>query len=60
MFANQTVWKCDTNTLDLGIVMKVITSYALESVHPQLVVPDEVKNSVNQLLKEVVKLSQTT
>lgn len=60
MFANQTVWKCDTNTLDLGIVMKVITSYALESVHPQLVVPDEVKKSVNQLLKEVVKLSQTT
>ncbi|RDX63996.1 hypothetical protein CR513_57501, partial [Mucuna pruriens] len=45
-FANQSVWKCDdTNKLDLVTVMKVITSYALESVHPQLVVPDEVKKS---------------
>lgn len=58
-FANQSVWKCDTNNLDLVTVMKVITLYALESVHPQLVVPDEVKKSVSHLLKEVVKLSQT-
>lgn len=59
-FANQNVWKCETNNLDLVTVMKVITSYALESVHPQLVLPDEVKNSVSQLLKEFVKLSETT
>ncbi|KAL5151459.1 hypothetical protein HKD37_13G037833 [Glycine soja] len=60
-FANRSVWKCDdTNNLDFLTVMKVITPYALESVHPQLEVPDEVKKSVSQLLKEVVKLSQTT
>ncbi|KAL2331317.1 hypothetical protein Fmac_018898 [Flemingia macrophylla] len=51
-FANQSVWNCDTNNLDIVTVMKVITSYDLESVHPQLVVPDEVKNSISQLVKE--------
>ncbi|TKY49214.1 DNA polymerase zeta catalytic subunit [Spatholobus suberectus] len=59
-FVNQSVWKFNTNNLDLVTVMEVITSYALESVDPQLVVPDEVKKSVSQLLKEVLKLSQTT
>ncbi|KAG4987137.1 hypothetical protein JHK84_035091 [Glycine max] len=47
-FGNQSVWKCkDANNLDSVTVMKVITPYALESVNPQLVVPDEVKKSVN-------------
>ncbi|KAK7244146.1 hypothetical protein RIF29_38964 [Crotalaria pallida] len=41
-FINQSVWKGDTNKLDLVGVMKVLTSYALELVHPQLVVPEEV------------------
>ncbi|XP_027364374.1 uncharacterized protein LOC113871476 [Abrus precatorius] len=59
-FANQNVWKCNTNNLDLEVVMKVITAYAIEFVHPQLVVPNEVNKSVSQLLEEVVKLSQTT
>ncbi|KAE9585127.1 hypothetical protein Lal_00017917 [Lupinus albus] len=58
-FVNQSVWKTGTNNLHLVAVMKVVTSYALELVHPQLAVPDEVKKSVSQLLKEVVKLSQT-
>ncbi|OIW11596.1 hypothetical protein TanjilG_15290 [Lupinus angustifolius] len=58
-FINQSVWKTGTSNLHLVAVMKVVTSYALELVHPQLVVPDEVKKSVSQLLKEVVKLSQT-
>ncbi|KAK7324515.1 hypothetical protein VNO77_28123 [Canavalia gladiata] len=59
-FVNQSVWNCNTNNLDLTVVMKVITKYALESVHPQLVVPDKINKSVSHLLKEVVKLSQTT
>ncbi|KAK7401760.1 hypothetical protein VNO78_13494 [Psophocarpus tetragonolobus] len=59
-FVNQSLWNVNTNNLELKIVMKVITSYALGIVQPQLVVPDEVKKSVSQLLKEVVKLSQTT
>lgn len=58
-FINQSVWKCDTDNLDLVVVMKVVTSYALELVHPELVVTDEVHKSVSQLLNEVVKLSQT-
>ncbi|XP_014523053.1 uncharacterized protein LOC106779463 [Vigna radiata var. radiata] len=59
-FRNQSVWNVNTNNLELVTVMKVITSYGLESVHPQLVVPDVVKKSVSQLLKEIVKLSPTT
>ncbi|XP_047180920.1 uncharacterized protein LOC124847464 [Vigna umbellata] len=59
-FRNQSVWNVSTNNLELVTVMKVITSYGLESVHPQLVVPDVVKKSVSQLLKEIVKLSPTT
>ncbi|KAH7844646.1 hypothetical protein Vadar_030194 [Vaccinium darrowii] len=58
-FANQTVWRGDNKNLDLAVVMRVITLYALESLPPQLVVPDEIKDSVNRLLKEVVNLSQT-
>ncbi|KAF7836625.1 Autophagy-related protein [Senna tora] len=57
-FVNQSVWGSDTNKLDLAIVMKVICSYAL-FVDPELVVPDELKNSVNRLLMEVLKLSKT-
>ncbi|KAL9276992.1 hypothetical protein ACSQ67_025459 [Phaseolus vulgaris] len=59
-FKNQSVWNVNTNNLELETVMKVITSYGLESVHPQLLVPDVVKKSVNQLLEEIVKLSPTT
>ncbi|MED6209091.1 hypothetical protein PIB30_051298 [Stylosanthes scabra] len=59
-FENQSVWRGDTKTLNLVVVMKVLTSYDLEMVHPQLVVPDTVKNSVRKLLKEAVKLSQIT
>ncbi|XP_028755410.1 uncharacterized protein LOC114714807 [Neltuma alba] len=58
-FADQSVWRTDSNNLDLAMAMKVICSYALSLVHPQLVVPDKVNNSVNQLLKEVLKLSKT-
>ncbi|XP_057726062.1 uncharacterized protein LOC130941531 isoform X2 [Arachis stenosperma] len=58
-FENQSVWKGDTKILNLVVVMKVLTSYDLEMVHPKLVVPDTVKNSVRKLLKEATKLSQT-
>ncbi|XP_058779521.1 uncharacterized protein LOC131653406 [Vicia villosa] len=59
-FANQNVWKCDANKLDLELVMKVVVSYALHLVHPQLIVSDEVNKSVNHLLNEFVKLSKIT
>ncbi|KAG5572713.1 hypothetical protein H5410_062479, partial [Solanum commersonii] len=43
---------CDSECLErrydkftLGLVMRVITLYALESVPPQLVIPDEIKAS---------------
>lgn len=45
--------------LDLAIVMRVITLYALESVPPQLVIPDEIKASVSRLLMDILRLSQT-
>lgn len=59
-YMNQTVWKCHTNKLDLKIVTKVVISYALHLVHPQLVVSDEVNKSVSHLLSEFVKLSKIT
>ncbi|KAL5081465.1 hypothetical protein RYX36_009886 [Vicia faba] len=59
-FANQNVWKCDANKLDMELVMKVVISYALHLVHPHLVVSDEVNKSVNHLLREFVKLSKIT
>ncbi|XP_009783767.1 uncharacterized protein [Nicotiana sylvestris] len=58
-FVNQSVWKGDMTNLHLAVVMRVITLYALESVPPQLVIPDEIKASVSRLLKDIVRLSQT-
>ncbi|KAF5938000.1 hypothetical protein HYC85_025506 [Camellia sinensis] len=58
-FVNQSVWKGNNNNLNLAVVMRVILLYAMESVPPQLVVPDEIKASVSVLLKEVLNLSQT-
>ncbi|KAJ7948789.1 Zinc finger protein var3, chloroplastic [Quillaja saponaria] len=59
-YVNQTVWKIESKTLSLNTVMRVMISYALDLMPPQLVVPDETKASVSRLLKEVVKLSKTT
>ncbi|KAL7250001.1 hypothetical protein ACSBR1_012068 [Camellia fascicularis] len=58
-FVNQSVWKGNNNNLNLAVVMTVIILYAMESVPPQLAVPDEIKASVNVSLKEVLNLSQT-
>lgn len=58
-YANQNVWNSNTKNLYLPAVMNVISHYALDSVHPQLVVPEEIKTIVGRLLKVVVKLSQT-
>ncbi|KHG21554.1 Dysferlin [Gossypium arboreum] len=57
-YANKSVWGTGTNNLLLVDVMKVITLYALDLVPAKLTVPDEVKDSINQLLKLVIKLSQ--
>ncbi|XP_028054179.1 uncharacterized protein LOC114258421 [Camellia sinensis] len=51
-FVNQSVWKGNNNNLNLAVVMRVILLYAMESVPPQLVAPDEIKASVSVLLKE--------
>ncbi|TXG66696.1 hypothetical protein EZV62_007971 [Acer yangbiense] len=56
-FVNQYVQKGGYNNLRLADVMRVIPLYALESVPPELQVPDDVKASVSQLLKEVINLS---
>lgn len=56
---NQNVWNSNTKNLYLPAVMNVISHYAMESVHPQLLVHDEIKIIVARLLKVVVKLSQT-
>ena len=58
-FVNQSIWRSNDNNLDMAVVMRIITSYALESGPAQLVVPDEIKATVRRLLKEAVNLSQT-
>lgn len=59
-YVNKSVWRAGTKNLLLVDVMKVIALYALDQVPPKLTVPDEVKDSVSRLLKEVIKLSQPT
>jgi hypothetical protein len=59
-FVNQSVWKGDTKNLNLAVVMRVLILYALEWVPVELAVPIDIKASVNKLLKEVLKLSQST
>ncbi|KAE8726792.1 Detected protein of unknown function [Hibiscus syriacus] len=59
-FANKGVSGIAMESLLLVDVMKVIILYALEQEHPKLAVPEEVRDSANKLLEEVVKLSQTT
>ncbi|CAL5390991.1 unnamed protein product [Camellia sinensis] len=56
-FVNQSVWKGNNKNLNLAVVMRVIILYAMESVPPQLVVPDEIKASVSVLLKEYCQYS---
>lgn len=60
-FVNQSIWKGEGKKLrlDLSALMNVLTLYAMEEVHPELVVPDEIKTVVTRLLEEVIKLSQT-
>ncbi|KAH0721471.1 hypothetical protein KY284_006501 [Solanum tuberosum] len=47
-FVNQNVRKGDRTNLHLAAVLRVIILYALESVPPQLVIPDEIKASVSR------------
>ncbi|XP_031401182.1 uncharacterized protein LOC116211102 [Punica granatum] len=54
------VAKIAKNELSLLAVLRVITSYALELVPPNLSVPDDLKSSTNRLLRDIVKLSRTT
>lgn len=59
-FVNQKIWGGSTEVLNLDVVMRIITLYAMEAVQPELSVPNEIKASVRILLNEVLKLSQTT
>ncbi|KAI3457613.1 hypothetical protein Pfo_014276 [Paulownia fortunei] len=47
-----------SNQLCLASVTRVLIMYAMESVPQQLVVPEEINNSVSRLLKEIINLSQ--
>ncbi|KAL0289555.1 UNVERIFIED_CONTAM: hypothetical protein Scaly_2699100 [Sesamum calycinum] len=48
-----------SNKLLLTEVSRVLIMYAMESVPQQLVVPEEIRNSVSRLLKEMINLSET-
>lgn len=58
-FVNQSVWKGDTKNLNLAVVMRVITLYAMETVPPNFKIPDEIRDSVSRLIREVINLSKT-
>ncbi|PKA64463.1 DNA polymerase zeta subunit [Apostasia shenzhenica] len=55
-FADQKVLK--VNEVSLAAVMRLITMLAFDDTPQQLSVPDDVKLSVDKLLKEVVNLSE--
>ncbi|XP_039028237.1 uncharacterized protein LOC120162126 [Hibiscus syriacus] len=59
-FANKGVWGITTKSLLLVDVMKVIILYTLDQENPKLRVLEEVRDSANKLLEEIIKLSQTT
>lgn len=44
--------------LHLHVVMRVLVTFAMESIPQNLVVPEKIKNCVNRLLKETVSLSR--
>ncbi|KAL5707389.1 hypothetical protein ACHQM5_018293 [Ranunculus cassubicifolius] len=44
--------------LDFANVMKILISYALESGPPQLVLSEEMKDSINNLLRQIVEQSR--
>ncbi|XP_042026125.1 uncharacterized protein LOC121773361 [Salvia splendens] len=50
--------KKHSTKLCLDSVMKVLVMYAMESVPQKLIVPEDVRNSVSRLLKEITSLSQ--
>ncbi|RAL38106.1 hypothetical protein DM860_000800 [Cuscuta australis] len=59
-FENKDMWsRFKVTELHLHHVMKIITLYALGPIPDGLVVPAEVKESVNRLLLEVVNLSKS-
>ncbi|GKC27160.1 hypothetical protein Tco_1034454 [Tanacetum coccineum] len=57
-FVNQSVWKKGAKNMDLAVVMRVITLYALDAVPSQLEVTDDVKNAVSRLLQEIIRLDE--
>ncbi|CAH9135599.1 unnamed protein product [Cuscuta epithymum] len=58
-FENQNMWNSgNAKVIHLHHVMRIIILYALESVPQELHVPEEIKESVNRLLEEVVNLSK--
>lgn len=59
-FVNQNVWNGDTRNLNLEDTMKVIILYGLETVHPELPLPDNFKTTVNLLLSDIINLSKST
>ncbi|KAH7512687.1 hypothetical protein FEM48_Zijuj12G0117200 [Ziziphus jujuba var. spinosa] len=57
---NQNVWRAKHQELNLTDAVNEITLCAFDAVPSLLVVPDELKASTGELLKEVLKLSQTS
>lgn len=55
--ANKGCKKASTQ-LCMADVNRVLTIYAMESVPQKLVIPQEIKDCVSRLLKEIVSLTQ--
>ncbi|KAF9618138.1 hypothetical protein IFM89_000254 [Coptis chinensis] len=56
-FANHIVGK-KADEMNVGDLMRSLTSYGFGLTHSNLIVPDEIKDSVSNLLKQVVTHSQ--
>ncbi|GAB2278024.1 hypothetical protein Dimus_012723 [Dionaea muscipula] len=58
-FNNQSVWTKNSKNLNLSLIMRLLITYAMEAVSPQLVLSGEFKACVSRLINETIKLSKT-
>ncbi|KAL8129811.1 hypothetical protein V2J09_018966 [Rumex salicifolius] len=58
-FVNQSIWKSGSKNLNLPSLMRLLTVYALEAIHPQQRLPEDIKACVSRLIKDAMNLSKT-
>lgn len=58
-FVNQSVWSGDNKNLRLDLLMRLLRTYSLEDIPPQLKLTQDLKACVSQLMHEIINLSKS-